>query len=114
MVLRNGKFYEGDTVVPLEFGNKEQINLIDAVKQLKDEGAVPTLIFDERQRFICGLSLTCVCGSPVKCSWETEKQGYEIEGTKVKCAGCDFTYEVCADEYNFLFFKITSIKKARV
>lgn len=30
--LRNGKFYDGDKVVPLEFGNKEQIRLLRAAE----------------------------------------------------------------------------------
>lgn len=106
MTLRNGKFFKDDQPYPLEFGNKDQIKLIDAVNQLKKEGAVPGLIFDEAQKFICGIQLICVCGSTISCNWETEEEGEEIEGTKVKCPGCNFTFKVCADEYNFLFFKI--------
>lgn len=113
MTLRNGKFFKDGNPYPLEFGNMDQINLIDAVKQLKEEGAVPILIFDERQTFISGLQLTCVCGSEILLAWETEEEGYEIEGTEVKCPGCDFNYEVCADEYNFLFFKIKEAKSRR-
>lgn len=108
MTLRNGKFYEGDTVIPLEFGNKKQIQLIDAVTLLKNDGAIPTLIFDEQQNYICGLHLTCVCGSKIECHWKTVEEGFEIEGTKIKCNGCDFIYKVCSDEDNFLFFKIFS------
>lgn len=106
MTLKNGSFYQDGVKVPIEFGNKEQIKLINAVKLLKEDGAVPALIFDEAERFICGISFTCVCGSKVQCNWETEEEGYEIEGEKVKCQGCDFTFVVCADENNFLFFKL--------
>jgi hypothetical protein len=106
MTLRNGKFFKNGEPYPLEFGNDDQIKLIDAVTQLKDEGAVPGLIFDEAQKFICGLQLTCVCGSKIHLSWETEEEGDEIVGTKVPCPGCDFTFKVCADEFDFLFFKL--------
>lgn len=106
MNLINGKFFKDGKPYPLEFGNLEQIKLIEGVKQLKEEGAVPRLIFDERQTFICGISLTCVCGSEVKLTWETESEGEEIEGETIKCKGCEFIYEVCADEFDFLFFKL--------
>lgn len=107
MTLRNGKFFKDGQPYPVEFGNKAQIELIDAVKLLKEEGAVPKLIFDTTQKFICGISITCVCGSEIASSWETEEEGYNIEGMKVKCPGCDFTFKVCADDDDdFLFFKL--------
>ena len=37
MRLIEGKFYEGDRVIPLEFGNKEQIKLINEAKRTMDE-----------------------------------------------------------------------------
>jgi hypothetical protein len=114
MQLINGKFFRDGVPVPLEFGNMEQVRLIEGVKLLKEEGAMPAFIFDEAQNYICGISLTCVCGHKVQCHWETKEEGYEIEGTEVKCTGCDFVYEVCSDEDAFLFFKIVSKKKSKL
>jgi hypothetical protein len=38
MTIRQGKFYNGDILVPLEFGNKEQIALLKRVELLRKEG----------------------------------------------------------------------------
>lgn len=51
MTFKQGKFYEGDKVVPLEFGNWKQIEIIERVKALKEEG-----------HFYAGLSFACPCG----------------------------------------------------
>lgn len=115
MILRDGKFYEGDTVVPLEFGNKEQIRLIDAVKQLKEEGALPAFIWNHKHDRIIGYYLQCVCGHRVQCVWEDIEDGGgdSLIGEKLKCSGCEFTYEICEDEYGFKFFKIVESRKKK-
>jgi hypothetical protein len=106
MTLRNGKFFKNGDPYPIEFGNNEQIKLIDSVKKLKEHGLTPGFIFDEEKQFICGIYITCVCGSKVSCNWETEEEAYAIEGIRLKCPGCDFTFVVCTDEDNSVFLKI--------
>lgn len=106
MTLIDGKFFNDGQPYPLEFGNKEQIKLIDTVSLFKNDGVIPTLIFDEAKSFICGLNLKCVCGGEAKLLWETESESYETDGTIVKCSGCSYKYKVCSDEDNFLFYKL--------
>ena len=115
IVLKNGSFYKAGIKVPLEFGNKEQIKLIEAVKQLKEEGALPAFILDDTGDRLIGLSLQCVCGSKVQCTWEDIEDGggESLIGEKLKCRGCDFTYVICEDEYGFKYFKIAEEKKRK-
>jgi hypothetical protein len=106
LTFKQGKFYRDGIVEPLEFGNKDQLRIIENVKQLREEGAVPTMVMDDSQKFVCGISLQCVCGSPIKVSWEKQEYASDKIGDKVKCLGCDFTYVVCDDDYGFMFFKL--------
>ena len=62
MVLRNGKFYEGDVLVPLEFGNKLQLKLIEKVEALR-EGDVLADVDDGLPGERFAISHTCVCGT---------------------------------------------------
>jgi hypothetical protein len=70
MTFKQGKFYEGDQVVPLEHGNSEQIDLLTRISTLRQGivygpysqivcpcGSVKTRIFDEGKIF------ECECGS---------------------------------------------------
>lgn len=53
MILRDGKFYNSDgRVVPLEFGNKEQLSILDKVAALK-EGIMILDAF----HCLCGMSI---------------------------------------------------------
>lgn len=50
MTYKNGKFYnEEGSIVPLEFGNTEQIKIIEKVKELRDG-------------VLCIGPVTCLCG----------------------------------------------------
>lgn len=81
MILKNGKFYnEAGEVVPLEFGNKEQIALLDLASALNGDGVCLQLIGSkETTEFVfqclCGVvhkpevnaSFKCTCGQSYKC-----------------------------------------------
>ena len=64
MKLINGKFYEGGKEVRLEFGNKEQIRLLNQVdkkiKELKGDGLF--VCFDEITMVTVSIDFDCVCG----------------------------------------------------
>lgn len=99
MTLKDGKFYKDGEPYPLEFGNNDQIQLIEKVRALKDGGISPRLIFDEQTMIIDTARMTCVCGSIV------EIKGFE-EGQIIKCTGCKFTYKVFEDDCGFPYLKI--------
>lgn len=81
MILKSGKFYdEAGNVVPLEFGNKEQIKLMDMASALSGGGVCLQLIGSkETTEFVfqclCGVlhrpdvnaSFKCTCGQWYKC-----------------------------------------------
>jgi hypothetical protein len=65
VTLRNGKFYDdAGNVVPLEFGNKEQIEWLNYAERLAKEGEEPTIQFS---------------------GWDTEKGGFYGSYFTVKC-----------------------------
>ena len=104
MTLKDGKFFKDGQPYPLEFGNKDQLSLIEKVKSVREEGAVPQQL-EEDGEFV-GIRLTCVCGDHVQVDFNSLDDFYEAEGKKVKCPGCKFRYIVCVDEVGFMFFKL--------
>lgn len=72
--FKNGKFYNSDGVqVPLEFGNKEQLGIINLLKELKSHDGIffPVAIFN------------CPCGYAIK-----------IKADAItKCRGCGLLYK---------------------
>lgn len=104
MKLVNGKFFNDDGVqVPLEFGNNDQIQLLEKVKFFKD-GVMPHFTFNDSNDKIIGLHLFCVCGGIVEIMDESMS---EIDGKKINCSKCNFTYKVCDDEdFDFPYFKL--------
>lgn len=99
MTLKDGRFYKDGQPYPIEFGNKDQILLIEKVKQLKGVGISPRLIFDDQTMIIDTARLLCVCGSTI------ELKGFE-EGQIIRCTGCKFTYKVFLDDCDFPYLKI--------
>ena len=67
MRLIEGKFYEGDRVIPIEFGNKEQIKLINEAKRTMDEltGDGMVVYPDIEEVVKVSVSIKCVCGGGV-------------------------------------------------
>ena len=51
MRLFNGKFYEGDKEVPLEFGNRQQIDLLRKAEEEAKKGHKVTLNLNERTTY---------------------------------------------------------------
>ncbi len=71
MILKDGKFYDGNgDVVPIEFGNKEQIRLMTCalgeIMALENDGIEIDPDFEEK--VVASYSFKCSCGSWVKFS----------------------------------------------
>lgn len=95
MTFQNGKFYNSDGVnVPLEFGNKEQIKILDRVKNLMGDGEPIRFLLDGK-----GGSFTtehkCICGAIHLRFWNEERL-IETHKTpfKFKCTGCNNNYAI--------------------
>jgi len=67
MRLIEGKFYEGDKVIPLEFGNKEQIRIIAEQQRIVDELNGDGLVVDPDIEEVIKVSVStkCLCGGGV-------------------------------------------------
>ncbi len=89
MKLKQGKFYdEAGNVVPLEFGNKEQIYLLDRVRTLQSEGEELTVFSDKTS---LALGINCVCGEITLFGPDRE----DLEGAKATC-DCGYKYQISA------------------
>lgn len=58
MTVRNGKFYRGSQEIPIEHGNKEQIDLLKRVQEMQ-EGFYPEVCV----RKLISMEFRCVCGA---------------------------------------------------
>ena len=75
MTYKQGKFYnESGEVVPLEFGNKEQLHIIEAIKDMIDGVMLP---FTGPFR--------CPCGALIEYKF--------IEGKTIRCPDCSARYQ---------------------
>lgn len=99
MQLIRGKFYQDGKEVPPEFGNWEQINLIEAQKRrtidFKSEGLIvkPILSLDGS---ITLISFLCQCGG--SCLFESKRIDNltlksDLLGLKTECLSCKTKYK---------------------
>lgn len=87
LTSRNGKFYRGSEIVPLEFGNIGQINLIERAKALR-EGIIFPFIFSRNRNETPKNEgkMSCLCGHNFKLTFEPDNificmkcaQGYKM------------------------------------
>lgn len=103
MTLRNGKFYdESGNVVPLEFGNKEQIDLLNRVESLRKEGEdvdIEYAVSEDGSRLMEKFyRIWCVCGCGVTFPFMGRYR--TPAGKKIKCV-CGMIYEGFDGDYGF-------------
>ncbi len=109
MTLRNGKFYDSTgNVVPLEFGNQEQIDLLARVEVLRLEGEFLEKDFivskDETRIIGACYAWDCLCGNKVRANIREN-----MEGRKYKCGVCGMRYQTGFDkDFDELMFKLIS------
>ena len=86
--------------VPLEFGNKEQIEILDKVNSLL-EGALISIresSLDDKPFFT---EIKCVCGSKNKRYWDNDSlDRLENKHFKFKCCGCDLNYTLKQSDFS--------------
>jgi len=99
MTLRNGKFYDSDgNVVPLEFGNKEQIKLMNEEKNRVDcftgDGLPVSIDIDERVVYDFQIRFKCICGKQIYRDYESDESD-DFEGILKRgffCSECKRGY----------------------
>jgi hypothetical protein len=102
MTLRDGKFYnDHGQVVPLEFGNKQQVAILKRVDTLAREGEEFYIDFDSGSTVEdMTFKLTCVCGEFVRF-----KGSEEMDGLQKKCS-CGLTYVCHEDQECYVTVKL--------
>lgn len=58
MTVRNGKFFKGEKEVPIEHGNKEQIELLKRVEEMQEGFDIDITV-----KKIIKMAFKCVCGA---------------------------------------------------
>jgi redox-regulated HSP33 family molecular chaperone len=114
LTVKDGKFLRGNTVVPLEHGNKEQIQLLKRVQEMQD-GFDPEITIKK----IIHMEFRCVCGALNDFDSFTQIDEDDpdtmIEGETDKCHYCGLLYKVTTfkTQYNdYLQLKLIPNKKA--
>ncbi len=97
MVLKGGKFYDSDgNVVPLEHGNKEQIDLLTRAEVLRREGEFLekdfTVSRDETRITGVCYAWDCLCGEKVRARIHDD-----MDNRKYKCKSCGMRYQTGFD-----------------
>jgi len=100
LTLKQGKFYDQDgNNVPLEFGNKEQIKLLERVQDLRTEGRLLRGWYDkdiDGEIEHVSYSFQCICGKRTELKF-TYEENNELETHKFTCNKCEIKYilEAC-------------------
>lgn len=111
MTLRNGKFYEGDQVVPLEFGNKEQIRLMNEAKEvieaLKGDGLEVDVCV--KTQYTAEADFKCTCGQTVwfEVEMDDEDDFDDLNGEETSCPKCKARYKLEYDSGQTLVKLVT-------
>lgn len=107
MKLIDGKFYEGDKEVPLEFGNRQQIDLLRMAEEEANKGHLVTLNLNETVTY--KMSIDWKCCSCMKLNvvydWE-EYEEYEPDHEEMQefieesiaCKHCNTQHKLKVDK----------------
>jgi len=104
LVLKDGKFYRGNEIVPPEFGNLEMIRLIKEAEQREEnaEKAIEgSFTCEEQTTYSVSVKFTCSCGhkniEDLDESFEDyEPEGSDVEDYYVECSKCKQEYRIQA------------------
>lgn len=99
MELRNGKFYKGEELVPLEFGNKVQIRLMREREKLVEQLAegLPVEVGYEAKGYDARVIFNCPkCGKHVEQEHDVDEEG-DIKPFLKRVASCFY----CKTEFVF-------------
>jgi hypothetical protein len=112
LILRNGKFYDGDKEVPPEFGNKEQIKIIREqerlVEDLKGEGL--EIEIEAEEKWTLSAHFKCICGKTLFMEDDNCDDVVDINGLLIdrRCVHCKRIYTINAGDPGELIVKLKS------
>jgi hypothetical protein len=100
--LIDGKFYRNGKVEPIEFGNTEQIKLMNEVKQQFEDLAGDGLVVDPDDIEIqvkATIKVKCSCGQTIYFEEEAEDESMiDFEGQEHTCRRCRKEYKASMNE----------------
>lgn len=109
MTLKNGKFYDTNGVqVPLEFGNKEQINLINRAQKKVDALNGEGDLVDIRTTNTYEVFYKCICGSGML-EFTVDHHGDDEDcliGLSDECRWCQREYILQENESGDIVIKL--------
>lgn len=110
MILKDGKFWNNGEVVPIEFGNKEQIrlmtNALGDLKALENDGIEIDPDFEEK--VVASYNFKCVCGSWVRFSEveaDDEQDALKEFIGQTRCCKCKKKYKIEQSEEGEIVIK---------
>lgn len=115
MILKAGKFYDSlGNLVPAEFGNKEQIELVHKAEKKLKELESGKYEVDPVVSVTAEIAMTCICGSGLiifSGEGDDEQDAFDsLEGNHKSCRHCKRDYEVFT-KLGYTHFFIKLIKK---
>lgn len=115
LILKNGSFYRDGEKVPLEFGNKEQIRLMQEQMQVitaLKEGLVLEPDIEEITTYSAEVRFKCICGTRVSKTLEELDDNDPLEvinrfdGLSRSCYKCQRKYYFSINEDGDLIAKL--------
>lgn len=108
MEIIKGKFWKDGKIVPLEFGNMDQIKLMNKelkyVSSFEEDGYEP--IIWEEERLLINFNFKCPrCSYKIRYESEFEDRDHynnEIEYEGITCKGCNTKFRFKLDDYGEL------------
>jgi len=115
MTVKDGKFYKNNQQVPIEHGNKEQIELMQRVNEMVTEGFYPEVRIMQK----VSLEFECVCGATNEFNSFTEVDIDDdaermIRGETDNCHYCGLRYKVINDDDGLMLKIIPKVEPKKV
>jgi hypothetical protein len=110
MTYKAGKFYnEVGDAIPLEFGNKDQIDLMKKAEALNE--GVLAYIDESGDDDETALEYTCLCGCRFRREYKLAEWN-EFQKDNFTCAGCGCKYILDGEKFDpFVIVKFDKSKK---
>jgi hypothetical protein len=98
MTLKNGTFYKDGVKVPIEFGNKEQIALLEESQELMGDGVLAR-IDESGDDDHTALEYQCICGTWFRRDYDLNTWN-DLQHDTFICTGCGLHYVLDGESFN--------------
>lgn len=105
LTLKDGKFYRGGTEVKAEFGNKEQIALLNQVRKRLENGVtLGKLAHEEVKCYIPTVRFNCLsCGKLSVFKLDSEPTEFKSDLTDFQLEEVDVFCKYCKQDYKLIY-----------